>query len=150
MCLLPGAEKIAGAQSQTRWGKDPESCRACRRVLSTHSSPPLTMIHARAAWVWRERKTTILSPTAALRDRVFRRSRSWTSLSYLGNLHVPILGLSSMASSLDPTSLYGVRGYVALVTGGSSGLGFMICRVSKPNYPTLLMWLHRLLLDLRL
>jgi hypothetical protein len=32
-------------------------------------------------------------------------------------------------SSLDITRLFGVRGYVAIVTGGSSGLGFMICKV---------------------
>jgi len=32
-------------------------------------------------------------------------------------------------SSLDITSLFGVKGYVAVVTGGSSGLGFMICKV---------------------
>lgn len=34
-------------------------------------------------------------------------------------------------SSLDVSQLFGVRGYVALVTGGSSGLGFMICKVSS-------------------
>jgi len=39
----------------------------------------------------------------------------------------------SMASSFDIASLYGVQGYVALVTGGSSGLGFMICRALVLN-----------------
>ncbi|KXJ87272.1 7-alpha-hydroxysteroid dehydrogenase [Microdochium bolleyi] len=33
-----------------------------------------------------------------------------------------------MASTLDIARLYGVKGYVAVVTGGSSGLGFMICK----------------------
>ncbi|KAF7561112.1 hypothetical protein G7046_g3033 [Stylonectria norvegica] len=33
-----------------------------------------------------------------------------------------------MSSSLDITRLFGVRGYVAVVTGGASGLGFMICK----------------------
>ncbi|EPE04118.1 short-chain dehydrogenase [Ophiostoma piceae UAMH 11346] len=33
-----------------------------------------------------------------------------------------------MASLLSAQSLFGVNGYVAVVTGGSSGLGFMICR----------------------
>ncbi|KAH6886859.1 hypothetical protein B0T10DRAFT_407100 [Thelonectria olida] len=33
-----------------------------------------------------------------------------------------------MSSSLDISRLFGVRGYVAVVTGGSSGLGFMICK----------------------
>lgn len=32
-------------------------------------------------------------------------------------------------STLNIESLFGVKGYVALVTGGSSGLGFMICKV---------------------
>ena len=32
-------------------------------------------------------------------------------------------------SSFDITRLFGVKGYVAVVTGGSSGLGFMICKV---------------------
>ncbi|KAH7024418.1 7-alpha-hydroxysteroid dehydrogenase [Microdochium trichocladiopsis] len=31
-------------------------------------------------------------------------------------------------ATTDLLGLYGVKGYVALVTGGSSGLGFMICR----------------------
>ncbi|KAH8657782.1 7-alpha-hydroxysteroid dehydrogenase [Xylariales sp. PMI_506] len=31
-------------------------------------------------------------------------------------------------ASLDITRLFGVKGYVAVVTGGSSGLGFMICK----------------------
>ncbi|KAK9772409.1 putative short chain dehydrogenase [Seiridium cardinale] len=31
-------------------------------------------------------------------------------------------------SPLDISRLFGVRGYVALVTGGSSGLGYMICK----------------------
>ncbi|KAI0893762.1 7-alpha-hydroxysteroid dehydrogenase [Annulohypoxylon nitens] len=31
-------------------------------------------------------------------------------------------------ASLDITQLFGVRGYVTIVTGGSSGLGFMICK----------------------
>ncbi|KAH0397455.1 hypothetical protein KCU89_g8257, partial [Aureobasidium melanogenum] len=31
-------------------------------------------------------------------------------------------------STLNIESLFGVKGYVALVTGGSSGLGFMICK----------------------
>lgn len=32
-------------------------------------------------------------------------------------------------STLNIENLFGVKGYVALVTGGSSGLGFMICKV---------------------
>lgn len=32
-------------------------------------------------------------------------------------------------STLSIENLFGVKGYVALVTGGSSGLGFMICKV---------------------
>ena len=32
-------------------------------------------------------------------------------------------------STLDITQLFGVKGYVAVVTGGSSGLGFMISKV---------------------
>jgi hypothetical protein len=32
-------------------------------------------------------------------------------------------------SSLKIEDLFGVKGYVALVTGGSSGLGFMISKV---------------------
>jgi hypothetical protein len=32
-------------------------------------------------------------------------------------------------SALRIESLFGVKGYVALVTGGSSGLGFMISKV---------------------
>ncbi|KAK1966025.1 short chain dehydrogenase [Colletotrichum sublineola] len=31
-------------------------------------------------------------------------------------------------SSLDVSQLFGVKGYVAVVTGGSSGLGYMICK----------------------
>ncbi|GKT97536.1 glutamyl-tRNA amidotransferase subunit [Colletotrichum tofieldiae] len=31
-------------------------------------------------------------------------------------------------TSLDISRLFGVKGYVAVVTGGSSGLGFMICK----------------------
>ncbi|KAK1979359.1 short chain dehydrogenase [Colletotrichum cereale] len=31
-------------------------------------------------------------------------------------------------ASLDISRLFGVKGYVAVVTGGSSGLGFMICK----------------------
>lgn len=34
-------------------------------------------------------------------------------------------------ASLDISQLFGVKGYVALVTGGSSGLGLMIAKVSK-------------------
>lgn len=34
-------------------------------------------------------------------------------------------------SSLVTDSLFGVKGYVAVVTGGSSGLGFMIAKVSS-------------------
>lgn len=33
-----------------------------------------------------------------------------------------------MDSNFSPTSLFGVKGYVAVVTGGSSGLGLMICK----------------------
>ena len=33
-------------------------------------------------------------------------------------------------SSLITDNLFGVKGYVAVVTGGSSGIGFMIARVS--------------------
>lgn len=33
-------------------------------------------------------------------------------------------------SSLGISRLFGVSGYVAAVTGGSSGLGLMICKVS--------------------
>lgn len=33
-------------------------------------------------------------------------------------------------SSLAISRLFGVSGYVAAVTGGSSGLGLMICKVS--------------------
>lgn len=36
-------------------------------------------------------------------------------------------------SSLDITQLFGVKDYVAVVTGGSSGLGFMICKVHIPG-----------------
>jgi NADP-dependent 3-hydroxy acid dehydrogenase YdfG len=32
-------------------------------------------------------------------------------------------------SALKIENLFGVKGYVALVTGGSSGLGFMISKV---------------------
>lgn len=32
-------------------------------------------------------------------------------------------------STLHITQLFGVKGYVAVVTGGSSGLGFMISKV---------------------
>lgn len=32
-------------------------------------------------------------------------------------------------STLKIEQLFGVNGYVALVTGGNSGLGFMICKV---------------------
>lgn len=32
-------------------------------------------------------------------------------------------------STLDISQLFGVRGYVTVVTGGSSGLGFMISKV---------------------
>jgi hypothetical protein len=32
-------------------------------------------------------------------------------------------------SALSIEKLFGVEGYVALVTGGSSGLGLMICKV---------------------
>jgi NAD(P)-dependent dehydrogenase (short-subunit alcohol dehydrogenase family) len=32
-------------------------------------------------------------------------------------------------SALSIEKLFGVKGYVALVTGGSSGLGLMICKV---------------------
>lgn len=34
-------------------------------------------------------------------------------------------------SSLSIEQLFGVRGYVAVVTGGTSGLGFMISKVNK-------------------
>ena len=37
-------------------------------------------------------------------------------------------------SSLFTDSLFGVKGYVAVVTGGSSGLGFMIARVGEFLY----------------
>ena len=44
-------------------------------------------------------------------------------------------------SSLSIEQLFGVRGYVAAVTGGSSGLGFMICKVNT-NYARLREMLH--------
>jgi NAD(P)-dependent dehydrogenase (short-subunit alcohol dehydrogenase family) len=34
-------------------------------------------------------------------------------------------------SALKIENLFGVKGYVALVTGGSSGLGFMISKVRR-------------------
>lgn len=37
-------------------------------------------------------------------------------------------------SSLVTNSLFGVKGYVAVVTGGSSGLGLMIARVSASSH----------------
>ena len=55
--------------------------------------------------------------------------------------HLRIIGVASKTSNLNPgkptlrmsslsiESLFGVKGYVALVTGGSSGLGFMISKV---------------------
>ena len=36
-------------------------------------------------------------------------------------------------SSLLTDSLFGVKGYVAVVTGGASGLGFMIARVGASS-----------------
>lgn len=40
------------------------------------------------------------------------------------------LGKSAFTmSALSIENLFGIRGYVALVTGGSSGLGFMISKV---------------------
>lgn len=33
-------------------------------------------------------------------------------------------------ASLRTDTLFGVKGYVAVVTGGTSGLGYMICKVS--------------------
>lgn len=37
-------------------------------------------------------------------------------------------------SSLHTESLFGVKGYVAVVTGGSSGLGFMIATACASPY----------------
>jgi hypothetical protein len=37
-------------------------------------------------------------------------------------------------SSLAISTLFSVKGYVAVVTGGSSGLGFMVARVSVPSF----------------
>jgi hypothetical protein len=36
-----------------------------------------------------------------------------------------------MTSTLDVVSLFGVKGRVAVVTGGSSGVGFMIAKVKR-------------------
>jgi hypothetical protein len=38
--------------------------------------------------------------------------------------HIP-----TIMSTLNIQNLFGVKGYVALVTGGTSGLGFMISKV---------------------
>jgi hypothetical protein len=35
-------------------------------------------------------------------------------------------------STLEVSRLFGVKGYVAVVTGGSSGLGFMISKACNP------------------
>ena len=37
-------------------------------------------------------------------------------------------------SLLSVEQLFGVKGYVAVVTGGSSGLGFMISKVRMTNF----------------
>ncbi|CAK7232006.1 hypothetical protein SCUCBS95973_008115 [Sporothrix curviconia] len=37
-------------------------------------------------------------------------------------------------ASLPLQDLFSVKGYVAVVTGGSSGLGFMICKVNTPVF----------------
>lgn len=37
-------------------------------------------------------------------------------------------------ASLPLQDLFGVKGYVAVVTGGSSGLGFMICKVASKSH----------------
>jgi hypothetical protein len=36
-------------------------------------------------------------------------------------------------SSLSIERLFGIKGHVAAVTGGSSGLGLMICKVSRAS-----------------
>lgn len=47
------------------------------------------------------------------------------------------LSKTQTMSALNVEQLFGVKGYVAAVTGGSSGLGFMICKVSLWRYELL-------------
>jgi hypothetical protein len=44
-------------------------------------------------------------------------------------------------STLKIEDLFGVKGYVALVTGGSSGIGFMISKVRYPRIRLSNLWL---------
>ena len=46
-------------------------------------------------------------------------------------------------SSLITDNLFGVKGYVAVVTGGSSGIGFMIARVSLKHLCLPKLWFVR-------
>jgi hypothetical protein len=43
-------------------------------------------------------------------------------LSHINKRNTHIVAASAMASSLDPTSLFDVKGLVAVITGGGSGL----------------------------
>jgi hypothetical protein len=45
--------------------------------------------------------------------------------------HVGAYAFQSIMSSLSAADLFGVKGRVALVTGGCSGLGLMIAKASK-------------------
>lgn len=49
------------------------------------------------------------------------------------------LCLSTAMSSLEISQLFGVSGYVAVVTGGSSGIGLMICKVGPSSTSDTLM-----------
>jgi len=70
------------------------------------------------------------SPRAGGTTRQIRRQ-----ISLLGRLSESSLSVRIM-SALDVQNLFGVKGRVALVTGGCSGIGFMIAKVrhAKTRY----------------
>lgn len=49
-------------------------------------------------------------------------------------------------ASLRTDSLFSVKGYVAVVTGGCSGIGLMISKVSKLNVTWITQYLHPFIL----
>lgn len=60
------------------------------------------------------------------------RSRWRILLNILLPLH-KLLDVLTTMSSLSVDELFGIRGRVALVTGGCSGIGLMIAKVGAPS-----------------